>query len=347
MKSTAELIAAGIKAQQAKHAEGESAKLGAYRVGSSGVIALGGKVVGNCMRLAYLRSLGIEVEATSSDREHMFAGGRSNEDIWSELLLAANEAGLVIKREDEYPVSHRLPNGKLVMGRPDIVLGGWEQGFDANGGADLFFKGERILELKAVSAMKTAVEVGTLHRPKLEHVIQAIHYGMRLNLPVELWYTSRVDFNLTDKAIDQVPKGLPNVQYSWNEKAFKILPFIQGFTLRVTETGQVAYRAIGVKDAPEHFTIVTTHGLDTYFDQLSRMEETDSLPPMPSKLDLMGGEASWRKCDYCPLKPVCLDRKKGSVKDWTEAAKQFLSNPIKDLEDSSDKQVVESEDSRP
>ena len=334
MKSTVELLAAGLKAQAAKHASGEGAKLGAYRVGSSGVLAMG-KVVGGCIRLAHLRSLGVEADSAEESREHMFAAGRSNEDIWKALLLASEEPGLSVLREEEFPVTHRLPNGKMLLGRPDIVL--LQNGVPA-----------RLLELKLASSMYTALDVYVLGKPKLDHVIQAAHYSLRLGLPIELWYASRADFHLVDRAKEKVPPGLPGVVYGWDQKAMKLSPFLVGYVLRTKENGQVTYQRIGLNpdgsEPQEVSTIVSTQGLDQFFDQLSRLGETDELPAMPSKVDLLGGEASWRKCDYCSLKPLCLSQKKGSVKDWVEAARKFLSEPkeilsasVKVLEKATDK----------
>lgn len=312
MKSTLELINQGIANMQASHAEGEKAKLGNLRIGGSGVLAMGNKVIGHCMRKSFLRQQGIDLADTSADREHMFAGGRGNEDIWLELLNAAKEPGLTIKREEEYPVAVKTANGTPISGRPDIVLFHQDQPV-------------RILELKLASSLYTALDTGIFLKPKLAHVIQAVHYSHHLKLPIELWYASRADFHVPEFKKKDIPAGSDRVEYNWKGEAKKILPYLQGYTISVQENGQVMYQAIGVPGAGWQHTVVTVQGLDAYFDQLSRMKETDQLPPKPSKIDLDGGEMPWSLCDYCSLKPVCNNKsKETSTAKWVESVKDFL-----------------------
>lgn len=317
MKSTIELINQGIANMQAKHAEGETLKLGNLRIGSSGVLAMGGKVLGHCMRKAYLRQQGIDLDDTPENREHMFAAGRANEDIWLELLTAAAEPGITIKREEEFPVNVKLNNGTNLTGRPDIVL--------HQDGVPI-----RILELKAASSLYTAIDTGILLKPKLAHVIQAMHYSMRLNLPVELWYASRVDFAITEFIKTKQPalsaKGNPRLEYGWNGSAKKILPYLQGYELSVQDNGQVCYKAIGQPDAKLEHTVVTVEGILAFFEQVSEMKNSNILPPKPSKVDLDGGEAPWSLCDYCVLKPVCTNHKDKQIDTWAAKVSAFLTD---------------------
>jgi hypothetical protein len=304
MKPTLNLIAAGIAALQRKHAEGEGAKLGNLRVGGTGALAYGGKVIGTCMRQGYLRQQGIDVKNAGEDREHMFAGGRANEDIWEELFSAAAESipGLSWKREEEFPVNSATSNGTRITGRPDFVL---------------FHKGQpqRILELKLVSSLYTALDVGIALKPKLGHLLQAVHYSIRLGLPVELWYASRSDYHVPEFKKPAVPARSARVEYNWKKEAKKILPFLQGYAVNLTAQGQVTYRALPA--GKETHTIITKEGILEYFEQQSKMKETDALPPKPSKIGLDGMEAHFSLCDYCVLKPTCVSYKGTSVKEWT------------------------------
>lgn len=309
MKSTYELIQQGIANLQAKHAEGEVTKLGNLRIGGTGSLAFDGKVIGACMRTGYLRQQGIEFKGTDEDREHMFAGGRSNEETWAELLGFANEPGVSWKREEEYPVNAITSNGTPISGRPDFVL------FQDD-------KPVRILELKQVSSLHTALDVGITLKPKLGHLQQAAHYSLRLGLPVELWYTSRSDYHITEFKQDTVPPNHPRVVYNWKGRATKTSPFIQGYELAWSAKGQLTYRAL--PDGIVTPTIITKDGILDYFEQQSKMKETDELPPKPSPIDHDGDKMGWRMCDYCELKTVCSEYKGASVKEWTSNVLKFV-----------------------
>lgn len=210
--------------QQGREEEASKAKSGNLRVGSCGLVDNKGTVIGACMAQAYLRSQGIVLEDIDPATDHMFAGGRSNEDIWAKYLGEVHLADMIL-REDDIAVTWKLPNGKIVTGRPDIVL------MKYTDPVKKFTKGHVTaipdlgIELKQISALWSARDVlfGSDKKPaapKLIHVVQAAIYAWRLGvqfglvaegeyggIEYEIAYTSRSDFAVTG---DWVKRMFPN-----------------------------------------------------------------------------------------------------------------------------------------
>jgi hypothetical protein len=109
----------------------------------------------------------------------MFAGGKSNEDIWYSLLRPSFPN---IKREEEIPVSWVNDYGITITGRPDMVI------------CDDAGKPVHGLELKMVASVWTSRDVRFQGAPKLDHLCQAAHYMMLLEIPFSLCYAQYVEF---------------------------------------------------------------------------------------------------------------------------------------------------------
>jgi len=323
--STYSIIRAGLRALKAEHSEREVAKLGVLRAGSTGIVLSDGAVAGKCARQTYLRLEGIDADELDESREFMFAAGRSNEDIWVELLVRGGIPRDHIKREDEVPISWTTKSGRLVSGRPDIVLG---RPNDA--GVWTPYKG---LELKLVSSLWSARDVALKGEPKSMHLMQAAHYFWKLGVPAfELWYTSRADFAIPFGKFWPNPgeKGSEYLVYK-NGKALKLVPFKVGYELRwstdgvdrlefkrVVETGGMPYRWQG--------TIITKKGIEDYFELVDAIANdlSDELPPRPENLTATGELGNYSICDYCPLSQVCDKREDAGKAAWVKAVKEWV-----------------------
>ena len=105
-----------------KHRDGEVAKLGNLRAGTSGIISPDGDVAGSCIRKAHVRQLGLELENITEDKLIMFDLGFANEDVIYNKLKSILPEGHTILREEEIPIEWTTTNGTKVTGRPDIVI---------------------------------------------------------------------------------------------------------------------------------------------------------------------------------------------------------------------------------
>lgn len=340
-----DLLKAGMQKQVAKANEQEATKLNTLRAGSGGLF-LDGQTVGTCTRLATLRSLGINVKEEELEREFMFAGGRANEDIW---LASLRESWTgIIKAEEEIPTSWTTKNGMPVTGRPDIVL--------CNDKGDP----ELGLELKQVSSVWTGRTVLFEGQPKLDHLIQSAHYSWQLGIPFELWYTSRVDFDISMNPI--IKNLLPKegqaksefIQYGYYEQidsnraksgkskrkiseteyeirrvsgdsrvfrdAVKVLPFAVGYVLDFSAEGYLTYTSSLTGETRE--SIVKKDQLIEYYEYLSKLVETRKLGPRPLTLKADGNPENYSKCDYCPLKKACDSSESMGFERWLLEVKQ-------------------------
>lgn len=335
----------GLKRMQAEHEALEKTKLGTLRAGNAGIQLADGTFLGKCPRITYLRFKGIKVEDTDDNKEHMFAAGRGNEDIWLDKLKRGWPGKIL--REEEIPTKWFTQNETAVTGRPDIIL------------CDTEGRPEAGIELKLVSSVNTAKTVLFEGHPKLEHVIQAVHYSWQLNIPFEIWYTSTVNWHPTDWLKKSLPNSLDprfeehaksgniEVGYYKNIKSKtgnmyqksisaeefakgphgkgpnevqagvkKILPFTVGYELKITDKS-VYYRLAGSKNEWTK-TQVSIDGIKAYYETISQMETTDTLPAAPVNLDIHGEKLPWDNALYCPLGDLCCGDKSGetSVKQW-------------------------------
>lgn len=337
MKSTLELFIQGSQNLiDAKQAE-EKTKVGTLRAGNTGVLTPTGKVAGTCHRKTFLRFKGIELEPEDISRKLMFDAGNGNEDLWVNVLEAAKEEGLVIKREEELGLEWSLPSGQKVSGRPDIVLGR----FAPSSAADAATRWEPVrgIELKLVSSLWTAREVLLKGKPKTIHLMQAGHYAWKLGVPFEIWYSNRTTFAITDYSQDRFfarknfPKpGEPLSEYcKYNEKGqiLSVEPFIVGYEVQWNNKGQLVYRQIqhGGTEAKWTHTFITQQGIENFYELVARMEKENTLGPRPVNLDADGEAAGYDLCDnrYCVLSSVCTNHEKQGLAAWLEQVKTLLA----------------------
>lgn len=309
------LLAAADKIDAAKHRESESLKLGNLRAGNTGILLEeNGKVyiAGKCHRTAFLRMRGIEIEEIPENRQLMFAAGHGNETLWLEKLQQTWTGD--IKCEEEIPIEWKTANGTNVTGRPDLVLG-WTK-FNP----EKQFAPKHGLEFKLVSSLWTARDVLNGH-PKPAHVMQAAHYMWKLGAPFDLMYTSRADFAISGDWVQKLfpAKGsghsaVRHIEYSdKDDKPKKVLPFNKMFPLKLRKDGVVFYKD---GDAPWQETIVSSAGIQAFFEFISTMDARKDLGPRPQNLDVLGNKKKYTLCKYCPLAKHCDKYEKEGLDEW-------------------------------
>lgn len=317
MSRIQKLFEQGTAALVDAHDELEKTKVGILRAGNTGLLLGDGRVVGKCARLTYLRYKGIQVERPDHNRELMFAAGRSNEDIWVDVLKAADPT-LAIRREEEIPISWTTPSGVLVTGRPDIVIGHERDGA---------FVPEVGIELKQASSLWTVRDVGIMMKPKMLHLVQGAHYSWQVGVPFELWYTNRTDFAVMGWAQKNFPRpgepGSERCEYNNKGEIKKVLPFVQGYELDWTSKDQLRYRPVG--DGPWTYTMITKQAIIDYFDTVASMESKNELPPTPTNLEADGQKGGYSICGYCPLQATCESFRGSRVDEWTSEVQKNLS----------------------
>lgn len=293
----------GIKKMQDDHNAEEVKKLGILRAGNSGLLIAnqGNKLIGPCARQVYLRFKGIKTETIEDSKEHMFAAGRGNEDIWA--LTFAKGWPHKLLRETEVPTSWVTKNDTKVTGRPDMVL------------LDAEDKPVLGLELKLVSSVWTARDKLFQGEPSLEHICQATHYSWQTGIPFQIWYASRVDWPVVGWMQKNFPKdGEPGSEYcEYNNKGEikKVRCFLVGYELRVDpkdKTDFVYYRQIREDrtTGPWIRSIVSVERIEDYYNYLSHLEQSNELPAEPENQTATGEKMNWKKSGYCSLSDTGL-----------------------------------------
>lgn len=341
------LLLQGIKNKAKEHAAKDKDKLGILRGGSVGALFIkdgAPLVIGECHRKAHLRAHSISAPIEPG-RHPMLQSGLKNEDTIAELIEAASIPGLAFRREEEIPVNYTLANGVRVTGRPDIVLG-------AEGDKGAFIP-TRVLELK-----KTASVYGLrnhlLEGPDSKHLIQAGHYMFALGmgaspggtpseeakltmtgkpLPGSLIYTVDSDWHIPQ--MDAGKLGFLNetlADRNHRGGIKKVKSHYQVFDLEWEERGGV-YTLV-VHDTMLNKTLPTSLTIDSilrYYEAVSNMgvNGNTSLGPRPSSASLLGGEPSYRPCDYCDFKAVC-DNSESNYERWKDEAVALVNNKKKE-----------------
>lgn len=356
--SIKDLIKQGAANKQALSEKEELTKVGTLRGGSSGALAMGGRPLGTCPRLAALRFKGLRVEEHEESRGFMFDAGNSNEDIWYDVLGHAYPPSQIL-RESEVPITWDL-NGVKVTGRPDIVL------------TDAERKPVIGLELKLVCSFWTARSVLFEKAPKTGHLIQAAFYSWRLGIPFELWYASRVDWTIMCQAPkgnqkwDWVAKMLPkpgeplaeHLEYSYyvrddsNKFGWRKLepeefsnysfdqivgvpkkckPFAVGYELK-WQGNQLWYRLANPTPEQEGSidwvqTLITKEGIQAFYQTIIDATKSGggTLPPRISRLEADGSNANYSKCSYCDLKSLCDSYEGSDFETWYRAAAALVA----------------------
>lgn len=322
-----QLVQAGRQKLIRQAKEAEAGKRGTLRAGNTGLLLEDGRVTGKCHNLTLLRFLGIDLEENDYSKELMFEAGRTNEDAFLNAIKESWSGPIL--REEEAQVRWLTKNETEVTGRPDIVL---SKITPINVGKHVTFQTvpQHVIELKLVSSVWTALKVmqGT---PKLPHVIQATHYGWQLSVGATLFYTNRTNFAIPSWANKQVNLQNPLVsgKVSLNEKQEikAVLPFEQAYQLTIDENGYTWVAPVTSEGTALEMkkTIVSTKGIESYYELISTQLQTNSLGPIPANLDVFGEKENYSMAQYCPAGSKCCMFKKereGKLKEWIEEVRQ-------------------------
>lgn len=307
MSRVKDLFLEGIRHRIKEHDNKEAEKVGTLRGGNSGCITADNKLLGQCGRIAYLRAKGINPNPIEEERELMFAAGRSNEDTWLDALKRTWTGPILC--EEDIPTSWKTQIGMAVTGRPDIVLCEGEN------------KPVLGIELKLVSSLWTARDILINDVPKMNHLVQAAHYSWQLEVPFELWYTSRADYHIGsgwERRVFKKGLGLPMMETNDDGHPKKLTPFVAGFTMH-WDGDRLVYTSVQTGRSVQ--TLITQTGINKYYNQVADMDVTDKLPPRPEGVK-GDGSKSYSACDYCALNSVC-DKVTGTT-DFYNAAKQVV-----------------------
>lgn len=262
------LLAEGHHAKlEAKRLQGLT-ETGRFRGGNTGYIGLDGAIRGQDARKALARYYGIS-QPVDMSRDLMFQAGEYSEDAVIDVLNLSWDGEIMTQKE--LPTYWEV-DGIPVTGSPDVIL---------------VKDGQPVLgiEKKLVSAYNVAEKVGPwlAPSPKLEHVAQAMHYGMALATPWCLLYASRVEWQVPIWAKGRYPEelfALPELKTKINkrtgrEEVSKIMPFYSIFYLDVQDD-LVYYRH---ENYPEWVdTDITLTGIKDYFQLLADCIKEKKLP---------------------------------------------------------------------
>lgn len=320
MLSIHELFAAGSQALEAEHDALESTKVGILRAGNTGAVLADGSIVGKCHRQTWLRFNGTSIEDNDSRKGLMFAAGISNEDSWYSVLSRAWDGPIL--REEEIPIRWELEIGDtktLVTGRPDLVIGTRApKGIGIQKADGSWVKPLIGIELKLVSSVWTARDVGIQMKPKMPHLLQAAHYSWQMGVPFEIWYACRADFAVTGWAQKQFPyvgeRGSELCEYNDKGEIKKVRPFIQGYRIDIREDGHIWWKACGPAETDWVRSPASVQSIENYYKAVLAVGE-GKLGPRPKSTNADGSKGSFNLCDYCPLRPHC-DATEKKPEEW-------------------------------
>lgn len=321
---------------RAAHKEGEVAKLGNLRAGSTGALSPDGEFIGACPRKSLLRSKGVELDPPTTDKLIMFELGYANEDlILKDLELTLSE-GETILREEEIPIEWVTKSGSKVTGRPDIVICRRDEAVTVP---------LLLLELKSVHSLWTSKGVLFERKPKLDNMLQAAHYMWKLGVPGKLIYRSYSQLGQgmagNEWATKMFPKpGEPGSEWIDYTKQKKdpskytikhIKQFEVVYDLKFDSKGKLYFKLEQEEDFSWTPTIISSKAVENYFEAVGGMEKTDVLSARPLTLEYNGEEASYSNCNYCPLNETCTKLDKAGVKStakFLEEVDLFLSTKV-------------------
>ena len=319
-----------LQQAEAKKKE-EKTKAGQLRAGNSGIFLEDGNMAGACPRKAYLRLNGIDIEP-SDDRFIMFEFGRENETIIIDKLKRQIGNTFDVTGDDVNSFSWKLPSGRTVSGRPDVVI-------SSKNGTAL-----ATLELKMVASLWTARDVVFNNSPKLAHIIQASHAMIKLGCPAKLVYIQPVDFQtpMWANTVEQFPQpGEPFselIEYTEKEVSGgrgqakkkvmmpkKVVPSRTVYDLEVDITGCIKYRR---EESKEAWTVtpVSQESIEAFYRFIDEMPSV-GLGPRPLSLKACGDFENYTQCQYCELAGIC-DRLEKQDQAWLDECKQAVAGGL-------------------
>lgn len=342
-----ERLREGRRRERAARQIEDQAKLGTLRAGNSGVLSAKGDSAGGCLRVAHLRTLGIEVEPPDDSTMIMFQAGTANEDIIYKDLLHTCAPNELILRETEIPIRWMTSTGTPVTGRPDMVLCRRVPATDTIPEKTVPVLG---IELKSVHSVWTSRDVLFGSEPKTDHLIQSAHYSWQLGaqagllsggIPFRLLYKQYSNQVVPQWAERMFPSsGEPfseHIEYNDRGGIKCIRPFEIAYELEWDASGTLHYRREhaaqpdvrpGARTGRGGWvkTLVRYEDIQRFFEHAAQLPIV-GLGSRPSNPDPTGKEEKkWTKCSYCPLKNVCdsTDKTDAQYPEWIAAVRAQL-----------------------
>lgn len=282
------ILLAGEKNLHEQKKQSEDLKRDILRGGNSGCIDLKTGDIYGCHRAAIARALGLEDTIDYHSRLFFDAG----EGI-EEILRPKFEAGWtdVVKCEEEIPVKWTTEAGHTVTGRPDFVL------CDSKGDT---YAPKVGIELKTIVSYNGMKRVWFDHKPEAKHVIQSAHYMWQHKCPWVLTYVSPARYMASLYDFKKMPR----------EAKMKLHPFRVHFYLEY-RNDQLFYKF----HEKETETIITTKGINDYYDLIKECIDTKQLFFHPVSKYIDGSDMPYNHeayCTYCKA----VDEVGGNFDDW-------------------------------
>lgn len=256
--------------------------------------------MGTCHRIALARLVGLQ-EPIGITTRAIFDSGEANEYVWSRALQAEgnyqvwHDAGI----PDEFKIKWHT-EGNLGTGTPDILLG-------VNNTPVIG------IELKVVESIQSATSLLTSKKPKVDNLLQAAHYSMRLGIPFILVYTFNGTGDWPYWAIKKfnIPRGS------------KVPPFKMQFLVEWTEAG-LTWRG----DSGEvHALPIQQSSIEDYYKLLLEMKDQKDLYLRYPSIEADGSSMPFDKCSYCSVSDACSEYEtKGDYDLWIDRVRQLWQN---------------------
>lgn len=293
------LFQSGTKNLEQKRAEAEVSKQGTLRVGSCGALVKG-NVLGTCHRIALARLIGLQ-EPINKAKRAIFDSGEANEYVWVRALQA--EGNYQVWHDAAIPDQFKIrwhTEGNLGTGTPDILLGIDDQPVIG-------------IELKVVESIQSATSLLVEKKPKVDNLLQAAHYSMRLGIPFVLVYTFNGTGDWPYWAIKKysIPKGS------------KVQPFKMQFLVEWKEAG-LTWTS---EDGEAHTLSIQQSNIEDYYKLLLEMKDQKDLYLRYPSMEADGSNMPFDKCAYCSINDACTEYDaKGEYDLWVDRVRQLWQN---------------------
>lgn len=294
------VLLAGEKKLQEEKDKAEESKRDNLRGGNSGCIDITNGDIYGCHRAAIARSLGLQV-ATDQHSRLFFDAGEGIEEILRPKFEAGWPHG--VKCEEEIPVRWTTAAGHNVTGRPDFVLmDGGVLAMDDEGNklSETLPSPHVGVELKTIVSYNGMKRVWFDHKPEAKHVIQSAHYMWQHNCPWVLTYVSPARYMASLYDFKKMPR----------EAKMKIHPFRAHFYLEYRDD-KLYYKYNG----KETGTIITTQGINDYYDLIKECIESKNLAFHPVSKYIDGQDMPYRHESYCAYCKAA-EEVNGNWDDW-------------------------------
>lgn len=273
-----EILQAAEYFEEKEHQKYEESKIGVLRVGSCGAVLPNGDIIGTCPRSAMLRCLGVSESKDTKSHICTKAGTLFEQEVARLLKVAGQE----IKQEDEIGVQFKTKLGRLVTGRPDVVIMNDENP-------------QVVIDVKGVLSHSTASKTTYGDAPKkLDQLIQITLYSKLLGIPGILlfWNGSYYQPSYPDKK----KYGIQG----------NIEPYRKYFKVFLDSDEHVCYYDIDGGREP-YKTIIRFPYISEYYNLVDQCIVAGILPPKVTSVDEFGNKV-YSICTFCKFKEACKEK---------------------------------------